>query len=408
MEQHASPLTSKEERLKLLLRTLQETVELLQASTSEDSLLNVILRQHDKAVQSLDSLAAQHQHVEQSVLKLRCDVAQAERHAARVRASRRVADSAAIQHKQRASAHQHQAAQHSVVALRAEAEGIEAALQQSIARNQELQAEIRDLEQQHASTLAENANAQRMLGLSEAPQPRWKERGMKQRAETYRKAHEKERAEATQSLERARVACEEQMEALAEVCAGHEAKFHDGMEKLRQRFLSLQALVDERYSEVSSKLTTQEAHHTKCIHDNEAQALLESRRLQDLKQEKLTMGSYQVAQAEQGLVEAVECTRRQLQQHSADLRHAYRYKVRMEEARIDDVLRDVQMSVAHARHGALLRERHKDRLLRDYHAHALSTGAYVKNLEKERRDRIWQSHRKVGLKALECHSARLA
>eukprot|EP00971_Amphidinium_carterae_P263123 5220398-Amphidinium_carterae.1 len=132
------------------------------------------------------------------------------------------------------------------------------------------------------------------------------------------------------------------MAEIAETGAEHEAKFQAGMAQLRKRFVVLQALVEERHREVNSKLAHQEGEHARWARDSEAQARAESRRLQDLKQEKMTAGSFNVAQAEQGLVAAVESTKRQLGLHGAELQHAYHYKVHMEEARLDDVLQDVQ------------------------------------------------------------------
>mmetsp|Transcript_64515 Transcript_64515/g.120042 ORF Transcript_64515/g.120042 Transcript_64515/m.120042 type:complete len:404 (-) Transcript_64515:73-1284(-) len=401
MDRHAE---RSKEKLRLLQRALEEAVELRQVE-SDDELLKVTLRQHDKAVERLNTINLERREVQKSLKQLRCEVKEALRQGARLRSSRQQVDDAAAEHRTRAAAQQHQAAIDALRDLQQEAAIIEGALQSSVDFNQQLHAQIRDLEQQHASTLEENANAHRMLGLS-GTEPKWKELGMQQRVQSYRKAHERERAEASECLEHVRASCEQQMAEIAEVGADHEAKFQAGMAQLRKRFLALQALVEERHREVNAKLAQQEGEHARWAQVREAQAKAESRRLQDLKQEKLTAGSFKVAQAEQGLVEARECTKRQLGQHAADLRHAYHYKVRMEEARLDEVLRDVQTSVVHARRVALEKQKRKDQVLRDYHSHALSTGAYVRGMDQERRERIWRSHERVGLVAIENQSAR--
>jgi len=366
------------ERIDAARRSLEDALGLAEAlcTSGENALVKMALRQHGSALAAREAAEARCEHERQQVTALRAEVGDLER--ALLRGSRSQSRMGTPD-EERAQAldRQRVAGEAARGALRGELESIDVRLSASVTKNRDVGVDITRIERDFGEALAENGRAQQALGGDPS-------------LDVYRRTKERERAAAETSLVQAQRQCEEEIRQLDIKWAGQQEAVRSAMAELQGDAQALQARLSEKRAHAEGLLVGQSAGWGRTLREAEDRLATEVRRMEGTRKDKAAALNRMVVDSRQRMKDAGVGTQRLIESHRKEMKHVYRYRLRVEEARCEDRVQAERRAAEHARLDAERWEKAAQKNREGYKVHALKSKSYVRSMDPNKRKQLME------------------
>jgi len=359
------------ETLRVARRSLEEALALAEAR-DEDEQVQVLLRQHERALAERRDAEARCADEEQQVAGLRAHVAEAERSVAKHRREQRqVHDVGRLGALEKRCV----AARALVRELQVEAQAISQMLSSSNAHNEDLERRAKQFEQQHSRAVVENVHARQVLGDHPS-------------LEAYRRSKQQELHEADETLAQAFAECEAEMARLTTRLAAEQERVRADIKDFWNDVQELQSQAADTQAQAEDILSKQAVDHRRTLEETDSQVAAEMRALDERRQERVMALRQETSLAQRCLRDAAGGARRQLELQRHEARLAYRERARCEEARCESAVLAELRTVEEAKREREQWERRAARMRENYRAHAVKSGSYVRSLDPGRKEQL--------------------
>jgi len=356
--------------------SLEGALAVLQAS-GEDELVQVTLQQYEQACAAHTQVDEEIKTEGQYIAELRKGIREIERSIARAAGDQNRLQASSGAERIRALQRRREVAKTTLSELQKESEGLSQRLEESIQQNRELDASMQKLEQEHQCTIKENARAHRALRGDPS-------------LESYRKTKAQERLAADEALARAYAECEAEMARLAKEWAGKQTQFEADLRDLQEEHKTLEVHLQGKQTEAEETLSRQADENGQTVSDAQNTVNSDIQRMEEVRQQKVLALRSEVARSRQMVQEASIGVQKRMEIQANEVRLAYRYKKKIEEARCKDEISAERQSVEAAKKEREEMERKAARVRENYRAHAVKSGTYVKSMDPQRRQKLMQ------------------
>jgi len=359
------------ERMRVVRGSLEEMLALAE-STGVSERVEVMLKQHDRAVAACGEAEKEVRSEALQVKDLKAHVAELGRRLDHGSTEKRRLREKLQGERRLVLERRRAAAEEAVAGLEQEARDIEAQLETSLADNREADELVDRLEREHIIATQENLLARRALGEHAS-------------LEYYRRTKFQERSEADETLARAVHECEVETARLEAAWAEQQARHRQDLQELLAEVEVYQGLLAEKTAETEGALAQQAAQSQRAVREVERQTIAEARQLKERREHKDMLLRKQVADTQQMMKETSAGTQRQLTLLLDESRLAYRTRARFEETKCETAIKAQHQSVEVARKERQDWERRAELTRENYRGHVIKSGSYVKSLDPESR-----------------------
>jgi len=361
------------ERLQIVRRSLEDVLN-LEASSGEDELVQTSCHQHEMAMHAREQAEARYACEERLVGRLRHDIIEMQRSIKREARVQERLGTASETTRERATKQKNAAMEVEKDDLHTEAQTIAEALGDSIIRNREIKVRISEVDQALSFAAAENLKAQKALGIHNP--------------ESYRKAKDRERTVANWDLVNLAKLCNQQITQLQSEWSQTEARYHAEMSELHEEVQSLHKAIQEKQTQAQDHLTKQSSAWS------QTHAEVDKKMNQDIvRLDALCMRqASEVHRAKLNSRERVEehaiGTQRRKDAALREVNLTFKTRRKLEERMFADNVVFEHKAVQDAKHEAEWWAKRANRMRENYKAHAVKSGAYVKQLDPQSRQEL--------------------
>jgi len=361
------------EILALLQRSVEDALALAAVDT-EDDLLQVALQQHEDALAAREELEDYSRQESKHVGELRLQISDFQRC---ISGDTVKHDRVSTSGVKRAMSVQEQVQVMSTMRemLKEEVESVSKTLDESLAKNQNLESTIGDMEQEHKDALAENARAGKTLGSHSCLQTFWEHKSS-------------EVAMADEELAQAKADCEAEIERLEKEWAEQAENYRNHMSDLQKQTHNLQSLLDEKNSQARDVLKVQARDLSRRVQRADERLAMELQRMQEEQMDRANALRVKQVEAQLKVRDVTLQTKAHLEAQRANLRAAYRQKVKLEAAKCANSVEHARQEVSDAKREAKHWEKKVGRMREDYRGHAIKSGTYARTLDPRRRKNL--------------------
>lgn len=362
------------ERLQTVRRSLEEMVGLASA-VGEDELVQTALHQHELAMYAREQAEASYACEERHCAKLSSNAIEMKRNIANAARLHQRLGTASGTERERALERCSAAMEAEKAELHNEAMLVLEAHGQSTARNREIESGINKVVEALSVATEENLKAQRALGPGH-------------NVESYRKAKDRERAVANTDLMSSTAMCELEMAQLREKWSRAEARYQAEMLELSEEAQSLQRMHEEKKAQAEDLLSKQSAAWGKTAVDIDTRINHDIASLDALCQQKAMALRRETLNSRQRVKESAAGTSRRMEAQLREVKLTYKTRLKLEEAKSGDAIIMEHRAVQDAKQEATWWEKRANRMRENYKAHAVKSGAYIKQMDPKSRQEL--------------------
>lgn len=350
------------ERLRIVRRTVDDALEVAEA-LDEDALVQVILKQHDRALRAREQAEAHSKQERRNIEGVKWNVIELERRMLRSQSTHRRlgVDGSAQRLSEFEKQHSNVEEMHSN--LTNDLRSISETLSSQLRQNGELGETMRQICQARDVAMVENAKASQLLASGET-------------LEVLRKAKERERLAAEAELAQAQAECQAEFARLNEGWLAAENNSMIQMRELQAEVRSMQRSLDEKSREAEQNLNKQSSEWNQCADDVGKSMTHGMKALEDLRKQKALQLHRERLRSREQERDLAASTQRRLDAQVNEVKAQCTARLKMEEMRIGQEIRAHRHSVETARSDANMWTKRAESMREAYRAHAFKSGAY--------------------------------